>query len=82
MYVGKCVAGITTVVSTLAGNGQAKHVDGKGSAASFYHPRGVEVDGKGGVWLADGHNHRIRHVAGDGTVTTVAGLGVAFCRRL
>ena len=74
---GKCAPGAVTVVSTLAGNGQGKHVDGKGAAASLYHPRGVELDAKGNLYIADGNNNRIRMMAPDGTVTTIAGAGTA-----
>lgn len=61
------------VVSTLAGNGVAGFRDGKGAAAQFNGPLGVAVDRAGVVYVADSYNDRIRRIAPDGTVTTLAG---------
>ena len=74
---GKCQPGASNSVSTHAGSGVAALTDGKGIKASFNYPRGVDVGVKGELWVAEGHSHRIRKVAADGTVTTVAGSGVA-----
>ncbi|TWI69469.1 DNA-binding beta-propeller fold protein YncE [Pseudoduganella lurida] len=62
-------------VTTLAGNGQAGHADGIGAAARFNGPVGIAVDDTGVVYVADTYNDRIRRIAPDGTVTTVAGSG-------
>jgi streptogramin lyase len=63
-------------VSTLAGKaGSSGDDDGKGDDARFDTPRAVACDKKGNVWVADEGNHRIRKIAPDGTVTTVAGSG-------
>ena len=59
-------------VSTLAGTGQAAHADGPAAKASFHHPTGVAVDGKGRVYVVDSANHCIRQVY-QGQVTTLAG---------
>ncbi|MYM67672.1 gluconolaconase [Pseudoduganella sp. FT55W] len=61
------------VVSTLAGDGLAGDKDGKGAGAQFNGPVGVAVDAAGNVFVADTYNDRIRRVAPDGTVTTIAG---------
>jgi hypothetical protein len=61
------------VVSTLAGNGQAGYQDGPGTAALFNGPMGVAVDKVGNIYVADTYNDRIRRIAKDGVVTTVAG---------
>jgi len=61
------------VVSTLAGDGVAGFRDGKGAAARFNGPLGVAVDRAGVVYVADSYNDRIRRIAPDGTVTTLAG---------
>ena len=58
-------------VSTLAGDGTPGDADG--SAARFNGPVGVAVDGSGRVIVADTYNDRIRAIARDGTVTTIAG---------
>ncbi|MEY3014725.1 MAG: hypothetical protein RIT45_3460, partial [Pseudomonadota bacterium] len=65
-------------VKVFAGNGSATYKDGTGTAASFYYPRGIAVDGKGRVWVADSYNHRIRRIEANGAVTTVAGSSVGF----
>jgi sugar lactone lactonase YvrE len=62
-------------VTTLAGGGLPGHVDGKGRAARFHAPVGIAVDRRGNVYVADTYNDRIRRIAPDGTVSTVAGSG-------
>lgn len=45
------------LVTTLAGSpGVSGSTDGTGSAARFYHPYGVAVDGIGNVYVADTNN--------------------------
>ncbi|HEX8290963.1 MAG TPA: IPT/TIG domain-containing protein, partial [Pyrinomonadaceae bacterium] len=63
------------MVSTLAGDGSPGYADGVGVAARFNNPQGVAVEPGGAVVVADSDNHRIRRVAADGTVTTIAGDG-------
>ncbi|WP_371865253.1 SMP-30/gluconolactonase/LRE family protein [Massilia eburnea] len=62
-------------VSTLAGSGIAGFADGQGAQAQFNGPVGVAVDEDGIVYVADTYNDRIRRIAPDGTVTTLAGNG-------
>ena len=62
-------------VTTLAGTGVTGYADGPGTAAQFAAPRGVAVDCEAIVIVADSLNHRIRKIAADGTVTTLAGTG-------
>jgi len=63
------------VVTTLAGlAGIRGSSNGTGSAARFYQPAGVAVDGSGNVYVADQYNHTIRKVTPAGVVTTLAGL--------
>lgn len=60
-------------VSTLAGDGLAGDRDGRGAAARFNGPIGVAVDGDGVVYVTDTYNDRIRRIAPNGDVTTIAG---------
>lgn len=49
-------------------------MDGTGSAARFYRPQGVAVDGNGNLYVAEWNNHTIRKVViASGAVTTLAG---------
>ncbi|HEY0504007.1 MAG TPA: NHL repeat-containing protein [Lysobacter sp.] len=61
------------VVSTLAGDGTPGFRDGPGAQARFDGPIGVAVGRDGRVYVADTYNDRIRVIAIDGTVTTLAG---------
>jgi len=63
------------IVSTFAGSGSMGAIDGFGTSASFYTPRGIAVDGQGNVLVADTYNNKIRKIAKDGLVSTLAGSG-------
>ena len=65
------------VVSTVAGTGTQGSVDGNGMQASFNGPGGIAVDADGNLYVADTGNNKIRKIAPDGTVTTLAGTGQA-----
>jgi streptogramin lyase len=65
------------LVTTLAGSGSAGAANGVGTAASFNGPAGITVDVSGNVYVGDSNNNLIRKIAPDGTVTTVAGTGLA-----
>jgi len=45
--------------------------------ATLHQPTGLAVDQAGDVFIADAFNNRVRRVAPDGTITTIAGTGVA-----
>ena len=70
--------GTNWAVTTLAGKpGSAGSTDGTNSAARFYWPVSVAVDGAGNLYVADAGNETIRKVTPVGTnwvVTTLAGL--------
>ena len=60
-------------VTTVAGDGTAGFVDGPGASARFDNPQGIAVDSSGMIYVADTGNNRIRRIAVDGTVATLAG---------
>lgn len=63
------------IISTVAGNGFGGF-SGDGNPATqaqLDEPYGVTVGPDGSLYIADRRNHRIRHVALDGRITTVAG---------
>jgi len=61
------------VVTTLAGTGTPGWRDGPGAQAQFDGPMGLGIDKAGRVIVADAYNDRIRAIAPDGQVTTLAG---------
>ncbi len=63
-------------VVTFAGSGQAGTADGPPEAAQFTAPMGIAVAPNGDIYVSD--NHRIRRIAPDGTVTTIAGSTPGF----
>lgn len=67
-------------VTTLAGQpGVARAIDGKGSAAAFCRPWGLDVDPAGAnLYIADTCSFTLRRLRlSDDTVTTIAGSGHA-----
>jgi len=52
-------------------------VDAPRTTSRFDAPKAVAVDAAGEVFVSDAGGHRIRRVAVDGTVETVAGDGIA-----
>ncbi len=63
------------VVSTVAGDGTAGHVDGPVLQARFNAPIGITVDKRGNIYVADTYNDRVRIITPGGQVSTVAGAG-------
>ncbi len=65
------------IITTVAGTGQPGFTGEGGLAiqAQLNHPVGVAVDAGGTLYIADAWNFRVRAVAPDGTIRTVAGTG-------
>ncbi len=64
-------------LTTIAGDGRSGF-DGDGGpalAAAFWYPLATAFDSSGNLYIVDSGNSRVRRVASDGTVTTVAGSG-------
>jgi sugar lactone lactonase YvrE len=61
--------------TTIAGSGEAGFADG--GIPQFNSPTRLAVAEDGNIYVCDTGNHRIRKIATDGTVTTVAGNGTA-----
>lgn len=68
---------LSGTLNTLAGTGVASSLNGPAGAATFSSPRGLALAGDGTVYVGDYGSHRVRKIAPDGTVTTVAGDGIA-----
>jgi sugar lactone lactonase YvrE len=61
----------------LAGpTGGAGPTDGPAGVSSFGFPLGIAADAAGNLYVADTGNHRIRKIAPNGTVSTLAGSGI------
>ena len=72
------VDAVSGTISTFAGTGEFDYNEDGGPAteARLAHPFGIEVDGKGNLYIADSRNNRVRKVdAASGTISTIAGAG-------
>lgn len=67
------------LISTIAGTGTAGFSGdgGKANLAQVNAPGSIALDKAGNLYFADTVNYRLRKIATDGTMTTVAGTGVA-----
>lgn len=67
------------IITTVAGTGHAGFSGDGGPAAQaqLYQPYGLAVDASGNLYIADLGNGRVRRVAADGIIRTVAGGGAA-----
>jgi hypothetical protein len=64
-----------STVSTLAGSGSKGAADGPGTSATFTNPQAIAVGASGRVYVADTGSQKIRVIAPDGNVSTLAGSG-------
>jgi hypothetical protein len=66
VYIVACYTGIITV---FAGSGKADSVDGIGTVASFYYPRGLAIDQQtGNIFVSDSEGHVIRKITPQGLI--------------
>ncbi|HXP86876.1 MAG TPA: hypothetical protein VN841_19260 [Bryobacteraceae bacterium] len=67
------------VIAIVAGTVSPTNIGDGGPAtnAQFLNPEGLAADREGNVYIADYSNSRVRKVARDGTITTIAGNGTA-----
>jgi DNA-binding beta-propeller fold protein YncE len=68
----------TGVISTVAGTGERGYGGDGGPAvkAKFAQPHSIALDGRGGLYVADIGNHRIRRIdLATGLIDTIAGTG-------
>ena len=68
---------VSGTVTTIAGTGGSGFSGDGGAAtdAQLSFPYGLALDGSGNLYVADLGNQRVRRVAADGVITTVAGTG-------
>jgi sugar lactone lactonase YvrE len=66
-----------SIINTFAGNGMVGFSGDGGQAinASFNFPRAPSFDSAGNLYICDYNNNRVRKVAPDGIITTIAGNG-------
>ena len=64
-------------ISTFAGTGVGAIFGdgGPASAAQLDRPAGLALDAANNLYVTDENNHRLRRIAADGTITTIAGNG-------
>lgn len=66
-------------IETIAGTGKAGRAGDRGPAksAELNGPQGIAIGANRVIYVADQGNHRIRAVAPNGTISTIAGTGQA-----
>ena len=65
------------IITTVAGNGTPGFSGdgGPATSASLHRASGVAADEFGNLYIADADKHRVRKVAANGVITTIAGNG-------
>ena len=65
-------------ISTLAGSNNGGFADGIGTDAKFENLTSLTMDASGIIYGTDRQNHRIRKIAPNGVVSTLAGSTIGF----
>ncbi|MBX2905269.1 MAG: T9SS type A sorting domain-containing protein [Taibaiella sp.] len=67
------------IITTFAGTGVPGFSGdgGPATAAQLYYPAGMTMDAGGNAYIVDHMNHRIRKVDATGSISTIAGNGIA-----
>jgi hypothetical protein len=63
----------TDGIGTIIAGGTEGYKDGKGTDAQFHGPTGIAIGSGGNLYVTDRFNNRVRKIAPDGTVSTIAG---------
>ncbi len=65
------------IITTIAGTGERGYGGDGGpvTEAQFAFPYGLELDASGNLFVTDSSNYRVRRIAADGVITTIAGTG-------
>lgn len=74
LHVVRKVTFSTGEMKTIAGSSSCGGTDGVGVNASLCRPRGIAIDAKNNLYVADTGNSTIRKITPDGVVSTVAGM--------
>jgi len=64
------------IIQTVAGSDNSGD-GGPALSAALSQPEGIAVDGSGNVYFSDAAENRVREIARDGSIQTIAGTGVA-----
>jgi sugar lactone lactonase YvrE len=66
-------------IHLVAGTGAYNCCGDTGPAiyATFRNPYQIAIDNSGNIYVADGHNNRVRKIDSTGVITTIAGTGTA-----
>lgn len=67
----RCIADSRARLVAGSFQGYSGHVDGKPSDARFNHPKGVTIDDKGNVYVADTSNLAIRKIGESGNIPSI-----------
>ena len=75
----RSIDNMNSVFGTYAGGGSVLGDGGPATQAKLNGPRGIKAGPDGSLYIADTNHYRVRKVAPDGTITTVAGNGTGPC---